>query len=62
MRKPVFGFPTKLDSNQSPQLQRHARKIEISPVVGSLDRILSEKRITKVLIGLRECKGWSAHL
>ena len=26
--KPVFGFPTKLDSNQSPQLQRLARKLE----------------------------------
>ena len=37
--KPVFGFPTKGDSNQFPHLQRLARKLEFS----SLDMILSNK-------------------
>ena len=41
-------FPTKQDSNQSLQLQRLARKIEIL-LVASLDIILSKKRITKAL-------------
>ena len=54
------GFPTKRDSNQSPQLQRLARK-SISPVV-SLDMVLSKTRITKTLISLRGCAGWSTSL
>ena len=53
-------FPTKRDSNQSPQLQRLA-KIKIS-LVASLDMILSNKRIAKALIRLRGCAGWSAHV
>ena len=43
------GFQTKRLSNQSLQLQRLARKL-----------ILLDKRITKVLISLRGCAGWSA--
>ena len=46
------GFPTKRDSGQSLQLNRLARKIEMS-LVSSLDVILSKKRITKAMIGLR---------
>ena len=52
------GFPTKRVSNQSPQLQRLARKL-ISPVA-SLHMILSKMRITKALIRLCGCAGWSA--
>ena len=58
-RKPVFGVPSKRVSNQSPQLQRLAKKIEILPVA-RLNMVLSKKRITKVLIRLRGCAGWSA--
>ena len=54
-------FPTKQDSNQSPQLQRLVKKIEIS-LEASLDMILSNKRITKALIRLCVCAGWSAPL
>ena len=53
------GCPTKRVSNQSPQLQRLAREIEISPVA-SLQIILSKTRIIKALIRLRGCAGWSA--
>ena len=55
------GFLTKRVSNQSPQLQRLVRKIEIS-LVASLDMVLSNERITKALIRLRGCAGWSAAL
>ena len=48
------GFP---NSNQSPQLQRLARKMECR--VASLVMILSKKQITKVLISLCRCTGWS---
>ena len=48
------GFPTKRDSNQSPPLE-----IEISPVA-SLDMVPINKRITKALIRLSGCAGWSA--
>ena len=58
-KNPVFGVSDKGDSNQSPQLQ--SLKIEIS-FVASLDRILPKKRITKVLISLPRCAGWSAPL
>ena len=55
-RKPVFGVSDlKRVSNQSPQLQRLARK----PVL-SLHIMLSETRITKALISLRGCAGWPA--
>ena len=54
-RKPVFWVSEKAISNQSPQLQRLSRKF-----VASLHMILSKKRITKVLIRMRGCAGWSA--
>ena len=41
-----LGFPTKRVSNRSPQLQRLARKSEISPVA-SLHMVLSKQGITK---------------
>ena len=50
------GFLTKRDLNQYPQL-----KIE-NLLVASLDMILSNKRITMVLIRLRVCAGWFAPL
>ena len=53
------GLPKKRESNHSPQLQRLARKINITPVA-SLHMILSKKRIAKALIRLRGCEGWSA--
>ena len=53
-------FPTKRVSNQSTQLQRLAKNWN-SPVT-SLHIKLSKKRITKVLIRLRRCAGWSAPL
>ena len=56
-----LGFLTKRESNQSPQLQRLARKLEFR-LVASLDMILSKKLITKALISLRRCTGWSASL
>ena len=54
-------FPTKRDSNQSPQLQRLAKRNEKS-LVASLDMILFIKRITKALIRLCGCAGWSVPL
>ena len=60
-KKPIFGFPTKLDSNQSAPLQREAGKLKFH-LVAILDMILSKKRITEALIRLRRCAGWSAPL
>ena len=53
------GFPSKRDSNQSPQLQRLSRKSKFTPVA-SLHMKLTKKRITKALISLCGCAGWSA--
>ena len=55
------GFLKIRDSNQSPQLQRLPRKLKIT-LVANLDMIFFNKRITKVLIRLRGCAGWSAPL
>ena len=55
------GFLTKQDSNQSPQLQRLARKLIIL-LVASLDMILSDKQIIKALIRLHRSAGWSVPL
>ena len=54
------GFLTKRFSNQSAQLQRLARKLNL--LVASSDAILSNKPITNALIGLHGCAGWSAPL
>ena len=47
-----LGFPRKRDSNQSPQLQRLARKLKFRLQVACLDVILSKKGNTKALIRL----------
>ena len=57
--KPVFGVCDKASFKPAPQLQRLARKMEISPLA-SLYMIHSTKVITKALIRLRGCTGWSA--
>ena len=63
VRKPVFRVSDKVSSNQCPQLQRLARKLKIEiSLVASLDMILSNKQITKALIRLCGCAGWSAPL
>ena len=50
------GFPTKRDSNQSPRLQRLARKLTFRL------KQLANKWITKALTRLRIHAGWSASL
>ena len=59
--KAVFGVSDKERLKLVSLALETAQKIEISPVA-SLDMVLSIKRITKVLIRLRECAGWSAPL
>ena len=60
--KPVFRVSNKARySNQSSQLQRIARKIEIS-LVASLVMILSKMQITQALTSLCRCAGWSTPL
>ena len=55
-----LGFPTARLKPVSSATETR-QKSEIS-LVASLDMILSNKRITKALIRLRGCAGWSAHL
>ena len=55
------GFLTKARLKLVSQATKTSLKIEIS-LVASLDMVLSNKRITKVLIRLRGCAGWSAPL
>ena len=54
-RKPAFGVSVKARFNPA----RTSKKIE-NLLVASLDMLLSKKRITKALIRLRRCAGWSA--
>ena len=54
-----LGFPTQRDLNQSPRLQRLAREMQFW-FVASQYMILSNKRITKMLIRLGGCPDWSA--
>ena len=61
VRKRVFGFPTRSCSNMPAQIQRLAKKMNFS-LVASLDMILAKKGITKALIRLCGCAGWSAPL
>ena len=56
------GFPTKQDSNQSPQLQRPARKLKFNLKQVYIYMTRSKKERTKALISLCECTGWSAPL
>ena len=58
-RKPVFGVSDKASFKLVSSATETSQKIEIS-LVASLDMILLDKRITKALISLRGCAGWSA--
>ena len=53
--------PTKQYSNQSPKLQRLATRLKFL-LAAYLDMVLFNKQITKALIRLRGCAGWSAPL
>ena len=57
--KPVFGVFEKARLKPVSSVTQTILKFEI-PLVASLDMILSKKRITKALIRLRGCAGWSA--
>ena len=60
-RKPVFGVSNKVRFKPVFSAIEISKKIEILRVA-SLDIILSNKRITKTLIRLCGCAGWSAPL
>ena len=57
-RKPVFVVFDKVSLKPFSPATETSYKIEISPVA-SLHIILSKNRITKALIRLRGCAGWS---
>ena len=57
--KPVFGVSDKASYKPVSSSTVTSKNIEIS-LEASLDMILSTKRITKALIRLRGCAGWSA--
>ena len=57
--KHVFGVTDKASFKPVSSATETSKKIEISPI-SRLHMILSNKRITKVLISLRGCAGWSA--
>ena len=59
--KPVFGVFDKAKIKPVTPATETSKKIEFS-LVASLDIKLSKKRITKALINLRGCAGWSASL
>ena len=58
-RKPVFGVSVKASFKLVSSATETSSKIESSPVA-RLDMVLSKKLITKTLIRLRGCAGWSA--
>ena len=58
-RKPVFEVSDKASFEPVSSATGTSQKIEIS-LVASLHTIPSTKRITKALIRLRGCAGWSA--
>ena len=58
----VLPHLTKGDSNQYPQLQRLARLLKLRLKQVYIDMKLSSKRITKALVSLCGCAGWSASL
>ena len=60
-RKPVFRVPDKVNFKPACSATETSYKIKIL-LVASLNMILSNKRITKALIRLRGCAGWSAPL
>ena len=60
-RKAVFGVSKNLILKSACSATETNLKIEML-LVGSFDRILSKKQITKALISLQEGAGWSAPL
>ena len=54
------GFVTRVDSNRPAQLQRVDSLENLD--IETRDIILSRQRTIEVLISLRWCAGWSAHL
>ena len=57
--KSVFGVSDKASFKPVSSATETSYKVEISPVA-SLQMLLSKRRITKALIRLRGCAGWSA--
>ena len=57
--KPICGVFDKVRFNAACSATETSLKIEIL-LLASLDIILSNKQITKALIRLRRCPGWSA--
>ena len=57
--KPVFGIYNKASFNPVYSATETSKKIEISHEA-SFHIILSKKRITKAMVRLRRCAGWSA--
>ena len=57
--KSVFGVSIKASNKPVSSATETSKKIESSPVA-RLNMVLSKKRITKALIRLGECAGWSA--
>ena len=58
-RKPVFGVSDTVRFKPASSGTETSHEIEIA-IETSLGMILSKKRITKALIRLRGCAGWSA--
>ena len=58
-KKPVFGVSDKARLKPVSSATETSYKTEIS-LVASLNMVLSKTQITKVLIRLRGCAGWSA--
>ena len=61
MRENIFGASENVIPKPGCSASETTQKIEIV-LVGSLDMKHSDKRITKALIRLRRCAGWSAPL
>ena len=59
--KPTFGGSEKVRFKVACSAIETSQKTEILQVA-SLDMVLSNKRITKVLIRLHRCAGWSMPL
>ena len=59
--EPVFGVSEYVISKPACSATETSQSVE-SSLVASLEMILSDKGITKVLIRLPECAGWSVSL
>ena len=60
-RKPVFGISHKMRLKPACSATENSKNSEIL-LVASFDTILSNKPISKVLLRLYGCAGWSAPL